>query len=195
MLRSDLLSSLSNSGLKLEQLSSFQRILLTTDGTLTDILEAYVWEPIQIVKLMQEVVRVRQGIPLLEVTAQTEVLQREVLLRGARSATNYLHATSVLVLDRLDPALREQLMTTQEPLGKLMIQSRLETFREIIKCTTEKHLDVGKVFGEPPDTGLISRTYRVFSQGRPFILITESFPNSYFPDQLPVYRGGPQWRD
>ena len=182
MLRSDLIASLSGSGIKIEQLSSFQRILLTTDGTLTDILEAYVWEPIQIVKLKQENVRVRQAIPLLDIAAQTEVLQREVLLRGASSATNYLHATSLLVLDRLDPVLREELITTQEPLGKLMIQARLETFREIMKCSSRKALDEGKVFGEPPDTALISRTYRVFSQRRPFILITESFPASYFRD-------------
>jgi chorismate-pyruvate lyase len=182
MLRPDLQASLFSSGINLEKLSPFQRILLTTDGTLTDILEAYVWEPIEIVKLMQEKVRVAEGIPLLDIGAETEVLHREVLLRGAKSEKHYLHAKSVLILDRLDRSLREDLITTQEPLGKLMIQSRLETFREIVKCCWRKALDVGAVFGEPPDTALISRTYRVFSQGRPFILITESFPGSYFRD-------------
>lgn len=182
MLRSDLQASLFSSGINLDKLSPFQRILLTTDGTLTDILEAYVWEPIEIVKLMQETVKVPEAIPLLDIGTQTEVLHREVLLRGARSEKHYLHATSVLVLDRLDQGLREELMTTQEPLGKLMIQSRLETFKEIVKCSSRKAPDVGKVFGELPDTALISRTYRVFSQGRPFILITESFPGSYFRD-------------
>lgn len=182
MLRSDLQASLSSSGIDPEKLSSFQRILLTTDGTLTDILEAYVWEPIEIVKLMQENLRVPAAMPLLDIAARTEVLQREVLLRGARSAKNYLHATSVLVLDRLDPGLREDLTTTQEPLGKLMIQARLETFREIVKCYSQTNVDVSKILAEPPDTEIISRTYRVFARGRPFILITESFPGSYFRD-------------
>nr|MBS0020986.1 DUF98 domain-containing protein [Gammaproteobacteria bacterium] len=182
MLRSDLQAALLSSGINLQALSSFQRILLTTDGTLTDILEAYVWEPIEIVKLMQEHLTVPKAIPHLDIAAHTDVLHREVLLRGARSAKNYLHATSVLVLDRLDPDLREDLITTQEPLGKLMIQARLETFREIVQCSLQKTLDMGKVFGEPSDCELISRTYRIFSRSRPFILITESFPGSYFRD-------------
>ncbi|MFZ0256872.1 MAG: chorismate pyruvate-lyase family protein [Gammaproteobacteria bacterium] len=182
MLRPDLQVALLNSGINLQKLSSYQRILLTTDGTLTDILEAYVWEPIEIVKLMQENLTVPKAIPHLDIATHTEVLHREVLLRGTRSAKNYLHATSLLVLDRLDPDLREDLITTQEPLGKLMIQARLETFREIVRCSLQKAVDMGKFFGEPPDSELISRTYRIFTRSRPFILITESFPGSYFRD-------------
>ena len=182
MLRQDLQASLAGTGMNLDQLSSFQRILLTTDGTLTDILEAYVWEPIEIVKLLQERVRVPKAIPLLDIAARTEVLRREVFLQGVRSGKNYLHASSLLVLDRLEPGLKTALIATQEPLGKLMIQSRLETFREIVKCSSQGALAGENVFGESPDTALISRTYRVFSQGRPFILITESFPESYFRD-------------
>ncbi|MGF1615589.1 MAG: chorismate--pyruvate lyase family protein [Gammaproteobacteria bacterium] len=182
MLRSDLQASLARGGIELEKLSSYQRILLTTDGTLTDILEAYLWEPIEIVKLSQDNLRVREPMPHLEVARQTEVLHREVLLRGARSMTNYLHATSVLVLDRLDSDFRDALIYTQEPLGKLMIQAKLETFKEILSCYSQQAPEVQGALGVPPGTELISRTYRVFSHGRPFILITESFPRSYFRD-------------
>jgi chorismate-pyruvate lyase len=182
MLRSDLQASLSSSKIDLDKLSSFQRVLLTTDGTLTDILEAYVWEPIEIVKLVQENAKASDAIPQLDIEPRADVLRRVILLRGVRSKKNYLHATSTLVLDRLDPGLREDLMTTQEPLGKLMIQARLETFREILSCRLYTAPNVGMFFGLSPDTEFISRTYRIFSRGRPFILITESFPGSWFRD-------------
>ena len=56
MLRIDLQESLQQSSVDPRQLSSFQRILLTTDGTVTEILEAYLWEAIQIVKLYQDAI-------------------------------------------------------------------------------------------------------------------------------------------
>jgi hypothetical protein len=50
LLRYDLDESLTRSHIEPSRLSAFQRILLTTDGTLTEILEAYLFEPIQIVR-------------------------------------------------------------------------------------------------------------------------------------------------
>ena len=49
MLRIDLQESLKQSAVDPRRLSSFQRILLTMDGTVTEILEAQVWESIRIV--------------------------------------------------------------------------------------------------------------------------------------------------
>lgn len=180
MLRIDLQQSLSKSAVNPQRLSPFQRILLTTDGTLTEILEAHLWEPIEIVKLMQETIETPQQLPYLDIEARTKVLQREVLLRGRRSRKNYVHAGSVVVLGRLDPFLRQGLLITQEPLGKLLIQARLETFREIVTCGLHAAENLGDFFAVPPDATLISRTYRIFSNGKPFILITEQFPETYF---------------
>ncbi len=44
VLRSDLHESLTHSHIDPSRLSTFQRILLTTDGTVTEILEAYLFE-------------------------------------------------------------------------------------------------------------------------------------------------------
>ena len=47
MMRQDLSQSLIRSHINPSKLSTFQRILLTTDGTLTEILEAYLFEKIR----------------------------------------------------------------------------------------------------------------------------------------------------
>ena len=55
-LRPDLQESLTHSHINPAKLSIFQRIILTTDGTLTEILEAYLFEKINIAKLSEGIV-------------------------------------------------------------------------------------------------------------------------------------------
>ena len=55
-MRQDLDRSLEENYIKPSSLSPFQRIILTTDGTLTEILEAYLFEPLQVVKQSEDVI-------------------------------------------------------------------------------------------------------------------------------------------
>ena len=55
IMRHDLEESLERHAINPLTLSAFQRILLTTDGTVTEILEAFSGESIRVVKLFQEV--------------------------------------------------------------------------------------------------------------------------------------------
>jgi chorismate-pyruvate lyase len=182
MLRIDLQDSLRQTALDPRQMSSFQRILLTTDGTVTEILEAYLWEAIQIVKLYQDTLQTETAIPYLEVAADTPVLVRKVLLRGKLSHKNYIYAESITLPERLDPKLKEGLLTTGKPIGRLMLETRTETFREILSCKQEDMGDIAQYYDLPVDAKLISRTYRIFAGGHPIMLITEKFPATYFKD-------------
>jgi len=182
MLRIDLRESLCQSTVDPQLLSSFQRILLTTDGTVTEILEAHVWETIQIVKLYQECMETDASVPYLDIGPHTPVLIRKVILRGKPSHRNYIYAESVVALDRLDDRLGHGLMETQKPVGQLMLEARLETFREILSCCYEPAEEIGEYFDVAPDAKLISRTYRVFTNRQPFMLITEKFPETAFRD-------------
>lgn len=182
MLRIDLQDSLRQTTLDPRQMSSFQRILLTTDGTVTEILEAQLWEAIRIVKLYQELTRTETAVPYLNIPAETTALVRKVLLRGKCSHKNYIYAESIILPDRLDPKMREGLLSTQKPIGQLMLEARTETYREILSCKLEPVEEIGKYYDIPTDAKLISRTYRVFSNGQPIMLITEKFPESYFKD-------------
>lgn len=163
-------------------LSLLQRILVTTDGTVTHILEAYAGEQIQVVKLEEthEIDDVEE--PELEAPGRRETLRRTILLQGKDTRRNYLYAKSVLLVDRMDPRLSRDLLATDEPIGKLLRQTRMETFREVLEVGNEPAGDRGQYFGVPASSPFISRAYRVIAGGRPAMLITEKFPASVWAD-------------
>lgn len=161
-------------------LSPFQRILLTTDGTLTEILEAYLLEKIQLVKLSEELIKTSKPIPALDLEIGTQVIERKVLLRGKISLNNFIYAESIIVPERLDNRLKSRLIESQEPMGRLWLEHKLETFKEIIDSAIETSEELFNYFNIAREDKILSRTYRVFSNKQPIIMITEKFPESYF---------------
>ena len=159
-----------------------QRILLVTDGTVTEILEAYTGESMALVKLGEAVVEAAAPIPGLHVDRGERVLHREILLRGKMSLTNFLYAESFIAVDRLDEALRNGLLKSRKPIGFLIQEQRMETYREILGCGRELAGSLAHHFDIDPHEGMIWRTYRIFYQGQPIMQITEKFPESHFPD-------------
>ncbi len=91
-------------------LSTFQRILLMTDGTVTDVLEAYALEPIRVVKLSQSFDAIDGERPELERPTSDRVLRRSILLQGAHSGTNFVYADSGLTPDHLHSEVLEGLL-------------------------------------------------------------------------------------
>ncbi|HEY6124220.1 MAG TPA: chorismate pyruvate-lyase family protein, partial [Steroidobacteraceae bacterium] len=111
-----------------DSLSLPQKVLLTTDGTVTQLLEIYTGERIRVEKL--EHALVTGGPAPLGVSATEPVLSRTILLRGA--SRPYMYAHSWLVPSRMPRGMQETILTTDTPIGQLWKASRLETFREII---------------------------------------------------------------
>lgn len=150
------------------------RILLTTDGTVTTILEAYAGEPIEAVRLAQSH---RPAAPhqaeLLTVSADWPLLDRHVLLRGAFSETTFLYGESLIVSERIDAGIVDRLTSTNEPIGALLREYRLETFREVLTVGSEPAGTHGVHFGADEHGLLLFRTYRVLSRAQPIALITE----------------------
>ncbi|HZH62106.1 MAG TPA: chorismate pyruvate-lyase family protein, partial [Metabacillus sp.] len=110
LMRSDIEENMATSHIEPSRLSAFQRILLTTDGTLTEILEAYLFEPIQVVKLFEKIIATKQDISPLDLKAGSEVIERKVLLQGKISRKNFIYAESVLVHERLELKFRDELL-------------------------------------------------------------------------------------
>lgn len=160
----------------MRQLSRLQRVLLTTDGTLTEILEAYFLECVQLIKLSECLNHSPISIPMLNVAQQERVIERNILLRGSVSKRNFVYAESIVVVDRLDMELQEKLTTTQVPMGRLWLEHKLETFKEMIEIKRESAGELAGYFNVQPDEDILARTYRVFSKKVPIILITEKFP-------------------
>lgn len=159
--------------LKLEDLPPVLRTLLVTDGTVTKVLEAYFWEPVEVMPLRLEVVRTTQAIPWLMLASDEEVLTRRVELRGVRSGKAYAEAFSVVTLAAFDPPLRDALVRGSVGIGVLLRESGLETYREIVA--------VGAIGESVDDKDLrVHRTYRITRDNKPVILIRESFPRGLY---------------
>lgn len=180
IMRTDLHRSLTRSHINPCDLSPFQRIILTTDGTLTDILEAYLFEAIQIVKLAEGLVSTTQDIPPLELKTGTEVIDRKILLQGKISRKNFIYAESIIVPDRLDEKFKNSLLNSQIPIGRLWLEHKMETFKEIVDSGKEPANELSSYFNIQMEDNILFRSYRLFNNRMPIMIITEKFPESYF---------------
>jgi chorismate-pyruvate lyase len=156
-----------------------QRILLTNDGTLTDTLESAFLEKIDLVRLDIQVLPTPVAVPVLELDAGAQVMERKILLQGHRSRVNYAYAESVIAVERLDPVFRDQLIHSDMPLGRLWLENRLETWKQRLDIFRHPAAQLAVHFGIDPRVELLGRSYRVFNNRRPIILITEYFPQRY----------------
>jgi len=175
----DILSKLN--GLTSGSLDPVQRVLLVTDGTLTEILEAIFLERIELIKLAQEIVTATASHAMLDISpGQNETLiERKVLLRGGESGTNYAYAESLIAADRLGAAFRDELLNSNTPLGRLWLEHRLETYKDLQSVEFERAEHLSRYFACTTACPLFVRTYRVFSACRPVMLIAEHFPTKY----------------
>ncbi len=171
--------------LNLRALHPFQRALLTIDGTVTRFIEAYMMEPVEVQRLSQNTQKLPSDHAWLESPQGTEVIAREVLLQGRYSRTIYAYAVSLTVSERLGDNITSALEMDGEGLGRLLRENHLETYREILWYGKE----VSDLLPEevPNSTSIfISRTYRIFFNGAPIMLINEYFP--IWEDRLPAHQ-------
>jgi chorismate-pyruvate lyase len=180
LLRNDLQKSLNRNHISPSDLSTFQRILLTTDGTVTDILEAYLFEQIRVVKLSEHLVSLAHEIPSMDLKEGTEVIVRKILLQGKISRKNVIYAESIIVPEKLEEKFRKALLETKVPIGKIWFEQKVETFKEILDSQKELAGDLADYFNIERSDEMLSRTYRVVTNRQTVMTITEKFPESYF---------------
>jgi chorismate-pyruvate lyase len=159
-----------------------QRLLLDTDGTVTQLLATCMGEGIRAVMLGQHLRPAGDERHALGLGRRRRILDRRVLLRGTVTGRNYLCGESVIALDHLAPAMGRSLLHTDTPIGLLLREHRTETFREILHRGTVPARDLAAHFGTSEASVLLERTYRVWIDRRPAMLITEKFPQTYGPE-------------
>jgi chorismate-pyruvate lyase len=167
--------------MEIADLSLLQRILLCTDGTVTDLIALYAGEEILVHKVRQEIV-VRQPLPILGCEGPLQVLNRQILLRGQRRI--FLYADSQFIFVRFSTDMQQQLLHTDQPIGLLWKQERLETYREIIHKAVERCPHLAHYFELPEDAWFVTRTYLIYHAGRPLGAITEQWPTRWFADEV-----------
>lgn len=153
-----------------------QRILLGTDGTVVRFLEGCFDEPICTASLEQVSTAPLPTDSELELIGDETILRRKTLLQGSRTGHNYVYAEASVVLERVEPELKEALLSTSEPIGRLLVANRVETFRELVRAGWMPAGPLGEHFGLDSGDELLSRSYRIIVGGRPAMLITEHFP-------------------
>ena len=159
-----------------DALTPFQRALLVIDGTVTQFIEAYTAERIDVTCLSQKRRVLTQPHRWLEVESGTSVMARDVLLKGAKTGAVYAYGTSLIAPERLEGALLSGVEGAEESLGRLLRQNRAETYRELLWRGLEP-------VEAPPCPGMendhephICRSYRMINRGRPLMVIVERFP-------------------
>jgi chorismate-pyruvate lyase len=149
-------------------LAPMQRVMLLSNGTLTDILQAFMLEEIGIRKVAETL---RYDTPEFE---GEETMKRSVVLYGKQTSRPYVYAESVLALERLPSALAREMEEGNLPLGRLWLKHRLETFKELVDLRIGKNQKAAEYL--EGTTKFFIRSYKVYVKEHPCMVIHEHFP-------------------
>lgn len=162
------------SKVRIAALPPILRTLLVTDGTVTQCLEAYFWEPICVELIHQRSQPSGADIPWLGVRAGELVTRRRVDLRGETTGTIYARCLSVLRLTCIPESMREQLVAGELGIGELIRTRGLETYRELVEVgLTRERVELHDELATAADD--VYRVYGIALGARPAIVVTESF--------------------
>jgi len=156
------------------KITALQRVLLVTDGNLTLALEAAFLETIRVQKLSQ------CEVPLREPTCVGRTggtgLRRIVLLEGKESGRVYAHAESLIAVDELSQSFRDALLSSDIPIGWLWVAHKMELYKEVLELCYCCAGDLAEHLSCSRGESVFRRKYRVYTGGRPVMMITEHLP-------------------
>lgn len=163
---------------KVGKLSSAQKILLTTDGSVTTILDVLKGH-VNINTLIQEFVPAdREMAQELNIEEGDSVNYRVVVIK---SETPLIYAISLVPLHRLSNDFKEDLIRADIPIGRILKKHNIESRREIKSVNVEDTPEELKEIFQT-DSPMLSRTYNIIHQDEILISLKEMFPYSLFQE-------------
>ncbi len=170
------------------RLSSVQKILLGTDGSVTQLLESITGSEIAVKTRVQEIVPADRIIAeRLLVDIGEQVNYRIVDLADKATGQVLIHACSHTPIARLSPDFKDDLMKADIPIGRIIKHHKIEARREILNArVSPASSDAGRIFSICSHEPLLSRQYRIIHGGSPLIFIEEQFPYNRFLDERRV---------
>jgi chorismate-pyruvate lyase len=111
---------------------AFEQPTLLSGVFMTPLLEGHAGGPLQVRLLAQRLCPAQAPIPELMLDRGEPILERKVLLQGRENAITYLYAETVMVPAVLPAPVCARLLQGEEPIGRILQELRLPTFREII---------------------------------------------------------------
>jgi beta-ribofuranosylaminobenzene 5'-phosphate synthase len=163
---------------RVAELAVAQRLLLTTDGTVTTALATLLDEPIGVRVVGQRTTALVEDDDELSLWAGGEVLERRVVLHGVESHTPLLYGASRIVAQRLPRPARDALIDADVAIGLVLRTHRIETFRT--------PLSVGVKWASEDAAAQLGvalmcwRTYAIHAGRRPLMIVHEQFPAAGF---------------
>ncbi|HHY08710.1 MAG TPA: chorismate lyase [Corynebacteriales bacterium] len=163
---------------KLGKLSSAQKILLATDGSVTTILDVLKGH-VNIRTLVQEFREADKEVAsLLGINEGDTINYRVVVIEGKEPL---IYAISIIPLDRLNNDFKEDLIRADIPIGRILRKHNIESRREIKSVSIDKSTPkMAEIFKS--DSPMLTRTYNIIHKNQILIWLMETFPHSLFQD-------------
>jgi len=178
---------------RIGRLSPMQKILIGTDGSVTNLLEMASGHPITITTRVQEIVAADgEAAVALDIDPGEEVNYRIVELKDSVTGEVLIYAVSRTPLRRLAPEFRQDLMRADIPIGRILRNHRIESRREITDARIiQAGTDLARTFNVHRCESMLSRKYRIIHREEPLITIEEVFPCTSFADEIRVLVDAP----
>ncbi|HTX60780.1 MAG TPA: chorismate lyase [Methanobacterium sp.] len=163
----------------LGKLSSAQKILLITDGSVTSILDVLKGN-VDINTLKQEFIPADEEMAEnLNIMEGDTVNYRVVIIRTSQEPLIY--AVSLVPLSRLNKDIKDDFIRADIPIGRILKKHNIESRREIKSIYTEEpNRELKEIF--KTDSPFLSRTYNIIHRGEILIYLKEMFPYSLFKE-------------
>ena len=158
----------------LAELDPSLRCLLFTDGTVTRTLEVQALSRVSVDVVAQvETPAPERHAQCLKVPSGMPALRRRVVI-GTGPAAPVMWAESHIVPSRLPGDFLDVLNRAPDGIGESLQQVQLESWRDLLWFGLDT-LPSWSGVHTSPEPAALTRLYRVFTAGRPALLISESF--------------------
>ncbi len=160
------------------KLSNAQKILLTTDGSVTTILDV-IRGHVTIETLEQKFVQADNKMAkLLNIDEGDTVNYRVVVIKTEEPL---IYAISLIAVERLENDMKEDLIRADIPIGRILRKHNIESRREVKSVYFEDpSSDIKDIF--KTKSIMLTRTYNIIHKDEILIWLLETFPYTHFQD-------------
>ena len=159
-------------------LSSAQKILLATDGSVTTILDVLKGH-INVETLVQEYMEADDAQAQDLGINKGDTINYRTVIMSHNPDEPLIHAISLTPVDKLTNNFKEDLLKADIPIGRILRKYNIESRREVTHIGFEKPDDeLKEIFNT--DSMMLTRVYNIIYKGEILIQIKETFPYGLF---------------
>ena len=161
-------------------LSSAQKILLATDGSVTTILDVLKGH-IDVKTLVQEFNEADDAQAQDLGINKGDTINYRTVVMSHNPEEPLIHAISLTPVDKLTNNFKEDLLKADIPIGRILRKYNIESRREVTHIGFEKpDEELKEIFNT--DSNMLTRVYNIIYKGEILIQIKETIPYSLFSE-------------